>query len=205
MIKLADNNIPMPTMEAMHELTARANRGDPDALQDLRKLLDSHPDVWQHLGDLGRCAEVALIDVMVDGNELLRESINRSVAKMKKELLSDNPAELERICVQRVVANYLETQWYSIKSPDPKGELAWAKFALRRKESAERRLQQSIRSLIWVQKLNPPPAEKPKRKKKRRKLNGASGNGSTANGLRARSAVAAGGPVNRLGQLVGSN
>ena len=46
-----------PTQDAvreMREVAKRAKSGDAAAVPRLRELLDLHPEIWRHYGDLGR-------------------------------------------------------------------------------------------------------------------------------------------------------
>src|SRR5262245_60496788 len=80
----------------LRALAKRAQAGDAAALLRLRELLDSHPEVWRQVGDLAALAERAWLAVLAGNNPLTVESMGRSVAAMKAELLGENPTCQER-------------------------------------------------------------------------------------------------------------
>ena len=144
------------SMEEFADLVNRANAGDEEALAGLRYLLDECEQIWQHVGDLGKHAEMTMIKLIANGNKLIAESLARKAADMRSELSGPNPTPLEQICVQRVVAMWLEMQWTDTTFPEPTGKtLDVQKFVLKRKDSAERRFSASVKSLMLVRKLLP--------------------------------------------------
>ena len=144
------------SMEEFADLVNRANAGDEEALAGLRYLLDECEQIWQHVGDLGKHAEMTMIKLIANGNKLIAESLARKAADMRSELSGPHPTPLEQICVQRVVAMWLEMQWTDTTFPEPTGKtLDVQKFVLKRKESAERRFSSAVKSLMLVRKLLP--------------------------------------------------
>src|SRR5450759_1700174 len=148
---------PVPiSMEEFAELVKRANVGDDEALAELRDILDNCEQIWQQVGDLGKHAEMAMIKLISNGNKLIAESLARKAADMRLELSNPAPSPLEQICVQRIVAMWLELQWTETTFPEPTGKtLDVQKFVLKRKESAERRFSSAVKSLMLVRKLLP--------------------------------------------------
>ena len=69
-----------------------ANSGDPT---QLRQTLDDNPKIWQKTGDLGLAAEYALIELISDRNQLVRESVIRKIQELKKDLVPVNPTAFE--------------------------------------------------------------------------------------------------------------
>jgi hypothetical protein len=144
------------SMEDFAELVRRANAGDDEALAELRFILDECEQIWQQVGDLGKHAEMAMIKLISNGNKLIAESLARKAADMRLQLAGPDPSPLEQICVQRIVATWLELQWTETTFPEPTGKtLDVQKFVLKRKDSAERRFSASVKSLMLVRKLLP--------------------------------------------------
>lgn len=159
---MSDNNTndtkqtPLVSMDEFAHLVRLANDGDDQALAQLRYILDECHEIWQQVGDLGKHAEMALIRLIANGNKLIAESLARKAAAMRLELGGPSPSPLEQLCVQRIVATWLELQWTDTIYPEPTGEtLNIQKFVLKRKESAERRFGAAVKSLSLVRKLLP--------------------------------------------------
>ncbi len=67
-----------PASAALQELAAlaaAANLGDTNALKDLRRALDAHPEVWREAGDLSAHVEQTWLRLAAGGNALAEESI----------------------------------------------------------------------------------------------------------------------------------
>ncbi len=147
---------PVSRRDEFKALVELANSGDELALAELRELLDSRPDIWQQIGDLGRHAELAMINLIAGNNSLVRESLMRKIEEMKGELVGDDPSLLEKIAAQRVIATWLDVQYTATAYPEPKGEtITEARFQLKLKDSAERRFNAAMKSLMLVQTLLP--------------------------------------------------
>jgi hypothetical protein len=129
-------------------LADRANRGSEEALARLRQLLDDSPEIWQHVGDLARHAELAWIDLLTGADHLMLEAIKRHIARMKDDLLGPHPTPMERLLVDQAVACYLavkhsETCLAAPGSTSP----AQTSVRLRRAESAQRRYLGTLKTL----------------------------------------------------------
>lgn len=146
----------MPSQEDFAELVKRANAGDNDALAMMRKTLDSCPEIWQRVGDLATLAQLSMVHLIANGNKLVSESLLRKAEQMKTELLGPSPSKLEKLAVERVVACWLEMEYLATAYPVAKGEtLGQARFALKQKESSERRFNAALKSLALVRKMLP--------------------------------------------------
>src|SRR5579871_147002 len=95
-----------PTAEELGLLLARAERGDQGVLDELKAFLDAHPEVWHQAGDLAWHAEMALLDLAAGKNLLLKESISRKLAELKRELAPASP--LERLLAERIAVTWLQ-------------------------------------------------------------------------------------------------
>jgi len=142
--------------EDFEELVQLANSGDENALAQLRETLDSQPDIWEHMGDMAKHAQIAMVNLIANGNKVMVESLFRKAAKMKEELLRPSPSKLEELAAERVVACWLEMEYLNTTYPIAEGEtLGQANFVLRQKESAERRFHKAVKSLTTLRKLVP--------------------------------------------------
>jgi hypothetical protein len=160
-----DDDNPMPTEAEFKSLVKMANAGDAMALVDLRRTLDDNPVIWQRLGDMGAYAQRALIEAIAGGDKLLFESITRAADELRATLQETNPSKLEELAIDRIVACWLEMRWIDAKhSSTSDATLPQARFNLRLKDSAARRYEAAVRSLVLIRKLLPAAAEslKPK-------------------------------------------
>lgn len=140
----------------LQELVTRAKYGDSEAVESIRRELDSNPTLWQAVGDLAAHAETLLISVIADGNELVTLSMEREIERLKLELAEGvAPTPLERLAIQRIVAAWLHGQYVDRATlvADAKGAkiAAWG----RRQEAAQRRFHAAISSLALVRRMAP--------------------------------------------------
>jgi hypothetical protein len=129
----------------LDEVVLAANGGNQEALARLREILDDNPAIWQRVGDLGHHVENLLLDMVAGSNTLLRESLERKIADMKRDLVGERPNVLEEMVAHRIIVCWLELQYADASHPEPSGSLAQGRFQLQRKESAQRRLQQALK------------------------------------------------------------
>src|SRR4051794_3772613 len=93
--------------QRLNELTSKANSGDTQALAELRRFLDAHPEIEEHVGDLARLAEASWIGLLAGKNTLVQESVKRQVAQMKDSLAGSRPTTIERLVIDLVAINHL--------------------------------------------------------------------------------------------------
>lgn len=147
---------PLTQSEAIQELTRRANAGSQSALDALRKLLDQHPEMLQSVGDLGKFAERAWIDLVAGGNKLVEEATTRRLNELKAQLAGSYPTTLEALVSDLVAINWLAVQEANIAAASaPGNNLPLATYRLRRAESAQRRFASATRSLATLRALLP--------------------------------------------------
>jgi hypothetical protein len=151
----AGEQLPADPIERLQVLVTAAKYGDDNAIIQIRKCLDKHPEIWQRVGDLAAHAESLLIEIIADGNAMVVESMEREVRRLKTELSEGEPGPLERLTIQRIVACWLNCQYVdrATLAADAAGSraTAWGK----RQEAAERRYQLAIKSLDMVRRLRP--------------------------------------------------
>lgn len=93
--------------ERLRSLVEETRQGDASALLKLRTLLDEHPEIWRHAGDLSALVENTWIDVLAATNPLGVESLKRSMAEMRAELAGESPTPLERMLVDLALSSWL--------------------------------------------------------------------------------------------------
>lgn len=77
-----DNN--RPTRELFEHLVQKANRGDQDALTELRQTLDQNADIPFTIANLARHSEMSLIGLIAKKNLLLAECLRLKVRNLRQ-------------------------------------------------------------------------------------------------------------------------
>ena len=156
MIKAVNDKTAMPNQEEFAELVKRANAGDDNALAMMRQTLDSCPEIWESVGNLATHAQLSMVKLIAGDNRLVSESLLRKAEQMKTELSSPSPSKLEDLAIERIVACWLEMEYLATTYPVAKGDtLGQARFALKQKESSERRFNAAMKSLTTLRALLP--------------------------------------------------
>jgi hypothetical protein len=148
--------LPMTQEQSFDELVRRASAGNKVCLAGLRKLLDEKPEIWRTVGNLSALAEKCWIGLLGNGNKLAEESIPRRLKELKAELAGHHPTPLEKMLIDLIGVTWLAAQHGEISAAGPPGaSLQQANFRLRRAESAQRRLLNSVKMLTMVRALVP--------------------------------------------------
>ena len=154
--KSDDSNSDDP-QKRLAALTERANEGDAEAIAGLRQMLDDRPEIWQKVGDLGTHAEVTLIQLIAQGDQLVIQSMRRHARQLRENLTTDPTNQLERLTVGRVVACWLHVQHADRLCANADAGDSPSTVWARRQEIAEKRYMTAIKSLKLVQKMMPRP------------------------------------------------
>jgi hypothetical protein len=144
-------------------LVARANTGDPEAVAELRALLDANPELWRRIGDLGGHAEAAWVGLVARGDRLIAESVRREADRLRAELLGERPSPVERLLADQVVVTHLELRYHQLRAADAPGVTRGQKSAADgRLAGAQRRHLAALRLLAAVRKLLAQPGARSK-------------------------------------------
>ena len=88
--------------EKVVQAIQRANRGDQEAMSEVRDAFDAHPGVWRLLGDLAQRAEDAPVGAAFRDQDLAgREAARRYLADLRTQLAGPDPSALERVVAER--------------------------------------------------------------------------------------------------------
>src|SRR5262245_52749010 len=139
----------------LRELVARARGGDPSVLPRVRDLLDAHPEVVEHVGNVTRLAESAWVELVAAGSPLGMEAVKREAETLRSELQGARPSTLERLLVDQVVAGWLEMSYARCAAAQAGGPLAQAALAVRRSEAAQRKYLAAVKALTQARALLP--------------------------------------------------
>ena len=148
-------------LDELRELSGRAEDGDGEARQELRReLLRSGPEVIARASDVGRKAQHMLIGTTAGGDPLTEYALSGRLDMMREEIAGENPTPLEVLLTERVVACWILVETFEVLMTaqlalDGKHRVsvAYLKHMIKWQESANRRYLSSIRELARVRKL----------------------------------------------------
>lgn len=145
-----------PIMVELRTLVKQAEADDETALPRLRQLLDNHPEIWHHVGDVAGIVERGWIGHLAGGDPLAVESMKRTITEMRADLAGDHPTRVERMLVDQVIVCWLESKYMeSASALGKQGSVENANYRLKRLESAQRRYEGAIKSLTSMRALLP--------------------------------------------------
>jgi hypothetical protein len=145
-----------PPTEDIRSLIKRAQCGDESTLPAVRKFLQNPEAIDLLGGDLARQAELSFISNAAGKDLAFREALVGKLAQLRAELAGPNPAPVERLLVERVVACWLQVQDADIRYAQAQTNnpaLAVSDFQQRRMDRAHRRYLSAIKTLATVRKL----------------------------------------------------
>jgi len=147
---------PPPAVADFGRLLEAARRGDPASLPALRFLLDQHPAVWRHAGDLAAHAERAWVELAAGSDLPAREALTRQLVELKAELAGPAPTPLERLLVARIAATWLQVNYADAVAAQARDvSVKQAELALERQDRAHRRHLAAVAALATVRRLLP--------------------------------------------------
>lgn len=148
---------PTPTREELDSLVAAANNGTPGGIEKLREVLDACPQIWQHVGSMGRQAETAIVALIARGDKLVHESLLREINRLRSELCGSKCSALEELLIQRFLVTWLHSQHLSASyQVQPEQSMAHGKYLMSLRESAQRQCNAALNALMTYRKLAPP-------------------------------------------------
>lgn len=150
---------PAPDVLAeIRTVVGRAKEGDVSVLPRLRELLENHPTLWRHYGNLAAQSEAAWAS-LVSGQDLhLRECLLRQAEALRQEIGGMSPSPVERLAVERVVACWMQMAYFDaieaqVLGNDEKPRLA--ALRAKREEQAHRMYLTALAALATLRKLLP--------------------------------------------------
>lgn len=126
----------------------KANQGDREALASLRRFLDRHDWIWRRAGDLNTATERSWIDLLAGNDQLVAESVKRTIDEMRSDLAGPAPSRMESLIVDQIINCYLACQFADTQLASlATGSVALSAFKLRRGEISQKRLLCAMRTL----------------------------------------------------------
>jgi len=135
-------------------ITQAANAGDRNAIQRLRELLEESATLWQTVGDLATHAITALIGLITKGESVFRESLHKSMQKLRADLSRPNMSCLEELCLNRVLVAWLQMQLADQQTLEAAPDTALSRYWYQRQSQASRLFDQAVKSLSQLRKVN---------------------------------------------------
>ena len=101
------------TVEKLQDLLRLAERGQEDAVPEIRQILSEHPGLaWRYV-DVAHIAEDALIEEMTEEQDLATKELLRcQLEAMREQIAGKNSSALEQLLSERVVVTGLEVQYF---------------------------------------------------------------------------------------------
>jgi CRP-like cAMP-binding protein len=143
-------------LEELHDLLRLAEKGEEDAVPEIRQILNEHPDLAWRFVDVAHIAEDALIEEMTkEGDLAAKELIRCQLEAMREQIAGNNSPPLERLLSERVVLTWLELQLFEALYAKnmPKLTIAQAEHHQKRLDRAHRRHLSAIGALAQIRKL----------------------------------------------------
>jgi hypothetical protein len=146
----------IPQQEETVRLLERAIQGDEAVVPEVRKLLDTHPSIWQTYGNLPARAEKILVDAIAGKDLLLAESLRRQVDAKKEELGIAAASPLERMQIERIAITLLQINHLdALVAQSGTRDADRQKVLQKRHDAANRQHQDAIKALALLRKLLP--------------------------------------------------
>jgi hypothetical protein len=143
-------------LEKLGDLLRLAERGQEDAVPEIRQILNEHPGMaWRYV-DVSHIAEDALIEEMTEEEDLAtKELVRCQLEAMREEVAGKNSSPLERLLSERVVLTWLEVQLFEALYAQNMRRLTMpqAEHHQKRLDRAHRRHLSAIRALAQMRKL----------------------------------------------------
>ncbi len=146
------------TVTRLRELVGRADKGDEKAVPAIREILDESPDLAWRLRNIGKLAERLLVSKMTkDEDAAAKEMMEHQLESMRLEIAGEDPSPLELLLAERVVATWLQVQFFEALYASGLGKhtLTQANYYQKRLDRAHVRHLSAIRTLAQIRKMGP--------------------------------------------------
>lgn len=146
-------------LNELRGLLVRAHDGDRKALPRLREILDAAPSLARRFVDPAEIAEKAMVKRYAGGGEDLvaEEALPRVLEEMRREFAGESPTPIERLLAERVVATWLQLQYFEAVYAQNLKELTMmqGEHYQRRIDRAHRRHLSAVKTLAQARKMGP--------------------------------------------------
>jgi hypothetical protein len=153
-------------IQELQAILARAKAGAVEALPEVRRAFDQHPEVWQRYADLSTQVERRWIALLAGSNVCLAESLARKAAALRAELAHDTDPLAAKLVIDRIVTSWLEVHYFEAAATMVGADVAYRQAAhmQARLSAAQRRHLAAVKALTEVRRLATGNAARPKRR-----------------------------------------
>ena len=145
-----------PVVEDLNSLVKRAREGDETVLPQLREMLDTRPELWQHFGNLAVHAREAWLRVISADDLALKESTARKAEDLMRELAGPEPSVVERLLAERAVLCWMQLAHADALAAQSLSQSRhFGDFWAKRQAGAHRRYLTSLAALVTLRRLVP--------------------------------------------------
>jgi hypothetical protein len=144
-----------PTTMRLEAVLDLARSGRKEILPMLRQVLDKHPELWQHFGNLALQTQESWL-LLISGKDLyLAESLRLHLDTMRKEMAGPSPSPLDRLLVDRILACHVQSLYFdAMETTDPTAEnMRVARYRMARRDQAHRHFLSAVKMLATVRNL----------------------------------------------------
>ncbi len=152
------NRRSLPSLAEFKSLIQRNHKNLPGAREELSRMLDDHPQIWQTFGNAGKHVETMLIGLIAGSDPLLIESLQREQRAMRRRLLGKSKCPLEKLAVERVLISRLELAYADmvlLSYERGRSILKVANHLQKQRIQAQRSYDQAMRGLLDLRRLLP--------------------------------------------------
>ena len=145
-------------MDELFVVVKQARGGDSSVVPRLRAILTERPQLFHHYGNLAKQAEAAWVALAAGPDLFLKECLLHQTEDMRNGLIRPSSPPLESLLVERVVATWLQLQYFAAMEAQVhvKGEgVKLLQFYAKRQASAQKLYESSLAALLTFQKLVP--------------------------------------------------
>jgi hypothetical protein len=146
------------------DLTARASKGDAQALAELLPLLDGSQlsDLLRQHSNLTQAVEDQLLQSAVGQDLLARQMLGRNLAGLRQEMSGESPSPVERLLAEQVVLCWLFLRLAELRTAGRHETYTAEDFYGRQLSRAQGRSLAAVKALLTARKLlrpSPSPLE----------------------------------------------
>jgi len=153
----SNNTNEQSVLDQLTAVVALAKQGNAEVLPELRDLLDEHPEIWKHYGDLSGQVTAKWLDLLAGDDVLIRESVFRQVNELRSELQAEGASPLETLLVERVIASWLQVRYFdaAVTLATEDVPAVQGRYMQQQLDRAQKRHIEAVRALAEVRKLLP--------------------------------------------------
>lgn len=141
----------------LDQLTLRAQKGDTAAMRELRQAIGVYPALERQFSDMATIARQRIAEATFGkSNLLLKETLDRKVAAMRRDLEGPAPTPLERLLIERIITCWTAVYLAEISASASGQPIARAEYLDKRVDRAHHRYLTSLIALAKVRRLLAP-------------------------------------------------